>query len=251
MPTGFSGKTIEWAFQSAKLPVAKLSPWPYPYDAAFMVRHDLENFQDEISNVAASAQFENANGAKGDYYFCTGTLRQEMTNSPAVIAGLRQAVSNYNANDWSAQWRLAESPESVVGRSATTITGTGDRTRPSMSPAPICRCPDIPNGQTYAFTSLSNSFLDVEGWMSGLTNGVRAWVAPYFNATREASYQIENQLGVKITGDDKLGPFPSWTLSTQTPDKRYGLLQLPVSDWYIQSQVAQSMESGFAGGHRS
>ena len=37
---------------------------------------------------------------------------------------------------------------------------------------------------------------------------------------------------------------PSWTLSTQTPDKRYPLLQLPVSDWFIGSQVAQSMENG-------
>ena len=108
--------------------------------------------------------------------------------------------------------------------------------------------PGYPDGQTYALTSLSNSFLDVEGWLSGLTNGVRTWVAPYFNATREASYQIEEQLDVKITGEDKIGPFPNWTLSTQTPDKRYALLQLPVSDWYIQTQVAQSMESGYAGG---
>ena len=62
-----------------------------------MVRHDLEDFSEEISNVAASAQFESANGAKGEYYFCTGTLREEMSNSPAAIAGLRQAVTNYNA----------------------------------------------------------------------------------------------------------------------------------------------------------
>ena len=98
------------------------------------------------------------------------------------------------------------------------------------------------------FPSISNSFSDVEGWLSGLTNGVRAWVAPYFNATREASYQIENRLGVKITGDDKLGPFPSWTLSTQTPDMCYCLLQMPVSDWYIGFQVAQSMETGHTEG---
>ncbi len=244
---GIFRKAIEWAFQSAKLPVVKLSPWPYPYDAAFMVRHDLENFQDEISNVSASAQFENANGAKGDYYFCTGTLRDEMTNSPSVIAGLRQAVSNYNATIGPHNGGLQNPQNPALPVSAYDYWHWGPDQAFDVAGTNL-PLPGYPDGQTYAFTSLSNSFLDVEGWLSGLTNGVRAWVAPYFNATRETSYQIEDQLDVKITGDDKLGPFPSWTLSTQTPDKRYGLLQLPVSDWYIQSQVAQSMENGFAGG---
>ncbi|HXC99831.1 MAG TPA: hypothetical protein VN048_10855, partial [Verrucomicrobiae bacterium] len=71
-------KAIEWAFESANLSVAKLSPWPYQYDSAFMVRHDLEDYADEISNINYSAQFEAANGARGDYYFCTGTFRVEM-----------------------------------------------------------------------------------------------------------------------------------------------------------------------------
>ena len=66
-------RAIEWAFASANLPVPKLSPWPYPYDAAFMIRHDLENFTNEMAAVQASAQVEYTNGAKGDYYFCTGT----------------------------------------------------------------------------------------------------------------------------------------------------------------------------------
>ncbi len=244
---GIFRKAIEWAFQSAKLPVVKLSPWPYPYDAAFMVRHDLENFQDEISNVAASAQFENANGAKGDYFFCTGTLREEMTNSPAVIAGLRQAVSSYNATIGPHNGGLPnpQNPSLVISNYDYWHWGPDQALDVAGINLPL---PGYPNGQAYAFTSLSNSFLDVEGWLSGLTNGVRTWVAPYFNATREASYQIETQLDIKITGDDKLGPFPSWTLSTQTPDLRYGLLQLPVSDWYIQTQVAQSMENGHAGG---
>ena len=51
---GVFRKTIEWAFQADKLPIPKLDPWPYPYNAAFMVRHDLEDFSEEISNVAAS-----------------------------------------------------------------------------------------------------------------------------------------------------------------------------------------------------
>src|SRR6185503_20248280 len=68
-------KAIEWAFENRNLPVARLSPWPYQYDATFSVRHDLENFTNLIANIAASAQAEFTNGASGEYYFCTGTVR--------------------------------------------------------------------------------------------------------------------------------------------------------------------------------
>src|SRR5262249_20610940 len=116
-------------------------------------------------------------------------------------------------------------------------------------PGPSLPLPGFPDGRTYALASLSNSFADIEGWLGPLTNSVRNWVAPYFNATREASYQIEQQLNVKVTGDDKLTPFPSWTLSTQTPDMTYPLLQIPVSDWYtLNFLIAQSMEVNHTGG---
>src|SRR6266850_5620571 len=93
-------KAIEWASETAKLPVIRLSPWPFPYDSAFMVRHDLENFGNEIAGVEASAQFEHANGVKGDYYFCTGTLRQDMAgvyDTNAVVGSLQRAISLYGA----------------------------------------------------------------------------------------------------------------------------------------------------------
>ena len=77
-------KAIEWAFEASNVPMPRLSPWPYAYDAAFMVRHDLENYQDEIAGVEASAQFEASHGAKGDYYFCTGTLREEMAATGTI-----------------------------------------------------------------------------------------------------------------------------------------------------------------------
>ena len=76
-------KAIEWAFESAKLPVPKLSPWPYPYDAAFMLRTTWRTLPMQIAAIAASAQIEYTNGAKGDYYFCTGTLREDAP--PAMI----------------------------------------------------------------------------------------------------------------------------------------------------------------------
>ena len=75
-----------------------------------------------------------------------------------------------------------------------------------------------------------------------MTNGLRVWVAPSFNATREDSYDIQAQLGVKITGDQKLTPFPHWVVSTRTSGKRYPFLSEPVSDWFVGGLVAQSLE---------
>jgi len=71
---------------------------------------------------------------------------------------------------------------------------------------------------------------------------VRVWNACYFNATREDSRDIQAQLNIQITGDEKLGPFPHWTLSTATSGKRYGFLTEPVTDWFVGGLVAQSME---------
>ena len=45
-----------------------------------------------------------------------------------------------------------------------------------------------------------------------------------------------------MTGDQKLCPFPHWTLSTRTADKRYAFLSEPPSDWFVGGLVAQSLE---------
>jgi hypothetical protein len=271
---------IEWAFQSASLPIPKNSPWPYFYDAAVIFRHDMEAIPSDIISIENSAQFEHTNGASGDYYFCTGTLRLDMPNPTMTntIASLQRAVSLYGATIGPHNGGLTNinpyyssvynSPLVEIEPNLNQLLTNGwytafePYTFPVLPPLnsngtdydywhwgldEVLDVTNLPagftNGAQYAFTSLSNSFSDIAGW--DLTNGgPRMWVAPYFNSTREASYQIQQQLGIKVTGDDKLGPFPSWTLSTQTPDKRYPLLQLPVSDWFIGSQVAQSMENG-------
>ncbi|HMD54827.1 MAG TPA: hypothetical protein VKJ65_09785, partial [Phycisphaerae bacterium] len=267
---------IEWAFQSASLPIPKLSPWPYPYDAAVIFRHDFEAIPAAINDIESSAQFEHANGASGDYFFCTGALREdmpspEMTNT---IASLQSAVSLYGAtisphNGGLTNINPVYNPPLVeIEPYLSQLISEGwytvfePLTYPPLAPLnsngtdydywhwgldEVLDVTNLPpgftNGAQYAFTSLSNSFSDIAGWH--LTNGgPRMWVSPYFNSTREGSVQIEQELGIKVTGDDKLGPFPSWTLSTETPDLVYPLLQLPVSDWFIGSQVAQSMENG-------
>ena len=267
---------IQWAFQSAELPVVKSSPWPYPYNAAVIFRHDMEAIPTNIISIEKSALFEHTNGASGDYYFCTGALRLDMPNPTLTntIASLRRAITNNGATINSHNGGLTNintyyNPRLLVIENHLSqlisegwLAALEPYTDPTLAPfnsngleydywhwSPD-EILDQTNGSVYSLTSISNSFVDLAGW--GLTNGTpRAWVSPYFNATREGSFQIEQQLGIKITGDTKISPFPHWTLSTQTPDKLYPTLQLPVSDWFVPAppdpniiQIAQAMEAG-------
>ncbi len=262
---------IEWAFQSANVPVVKVSPWPYPYQAAVIFRHDLEAIPSLINSVESSAQFENQNGAKGEYYFCTGTLREDYspTGQTNAIASLKRAITNYGATISSHNGGLTNiniyvpplpiiellfgsDPDWYTSGNPYYDTSYGfipaDYSYWHWGPDEVLDLTNLPPGFTsgaqYALTSISNSFSDLAGW--GLTNGnsLRTWVSPDFDATREPSYQIEQQLGIKTTGEEKLGPFPSWVLSTETNDYRYSFITLPTSDWFIDTQIGQSMETG-------
>jgi Immunoglobulin I-set domain/Bacterial Ig domain/Immunoglobulin domain len=240
---GIYRNAIQWAFQTQQLAVPRLSAWPYPYDAAVMFRHDMEAIPSLINSIEISAQYEFNHGAAGDYYFCTGELREDMTNVPATVASLQRSVSNYNASVSSHNGGLTN----INAYIPPLTTNSYDYWHWGPDEVLNLNPPGYTNGQAYALASLSNSFSDIQGWIPYTNNsgGFRQWVAPYFNATREASLQLEEQLGLQIVGDDKLGPFPHRTLSTQTPDKLYAFITLPVSDWFVGSQVAQAMEDGY------
>ncbi|MGA9779592.1 MAG: tandem-95 repeat protein [Verrucomicrobiia bacterium] len=274
---------IQWAFQSDGLPVVKSSPWPYPYNAAVIFRHDMEAIPTNIISIEASAQYEHTNGASGDYYFCTGTLRLDMPNPTLTntIASLKRAITNDGATIYSHNGGLtnintyyASVGDPLISIEADLSQLLSDGWLVTLEPYTDPILDGFPNNgleydywhwgpdeildqtnnlagyasaSAYALASISNSIVNLAGW--GLTNGTPlGWASPYFNATREGSFQIEQQLGIKTTGDTKLSPFPHWTLSTQTPDKLYPILQLPVSDWFVPYQgivqIAQAMEAG-------
>jgi hypothetical protein len=217
-------RAIEWAFQSAGQPVVRLSPWPYQYDAAYMVRHDLENYVEEVANVAGSAQYENSYGAKGDYYFCTGAITDQW-NYASIVMGLTQAVA-YGATIGSHNGGLPNPLAATCG-----LTDPDLYQYFHWGPdEPL----DLAGGYDYASNSVAISFSQIDAWLTNYqTPDPRTWVVPYFNGTREDSYQIQQQLNVKITGEQKLAPFPSWTLSTRIDGLRYPFLSEPVSDWYV------------------
>jgi len=248
---------IEWAFEAANVPIVKLSPWRYEHDAAFVVRHDFENTPSRIRSIEASAQAEAAAGAQGDYYFCTGTLRVGSEDTgipeaekPDVIASVQRAVSQYGASIGSHNGGLPN-PVGSYPPTAYNYWHWGPDTALDVDPATLP--PGYASGYDYAYTSILTSFLDIEGWTAGLDNGrpgcgaagdcPRNWVSPYFNSGREGSYDILQELDSIIMGEQKLSPFPHWTLSYDTTE-RHTHVTLPVSDWYIGTSIAQSMESG-------
>ncbi len=225
-------RAIEWAFESNQQPVVKLSPWPYKYDAAYMVRHDLENYVVEIAHISDSAQYENSYGAKGDYYFCTGAITNQY-NFATIVSGLQTAVNSYGATIASHNGGLPNPNLNVVGGC---IFNVDDYNYFHWGPDDAL---DISFGYDYASNSVATSFAQIDSWVTNQSSTPRLWVAPFFNATREDCYQIQEQLNVKIAGEQKLGPFPHWNLSTRTDGKRYSFLSEPVSDWFVGTEVAQ------------
>jgi hypothetical protein len=239
---------IEWAFEAANLPIIKLSPWPYEYDAAFIVRHDFENNAASIRSIENSASFEHSVGVKGDYYFCTGTLRQEMPDKNTVVASLQRAVTNHGATIGSHNGGLRNPVNTSLPMSNFDYWHWGPDEALDITP------PGYASGKAYAQESISLSFQDIEGWLAGVDNGragcgsagncPRMWASPYMNSTREDSYDILEGLGAVSMGEQKIGPFPHRTLSTQTAGKRYPHVSVPTSDWYVGTEIPGALEWG-------
>jgi VCBS repeat-containing protein len=242
-------RAIEWAFESAGIPIVKVSPWPYQYDAAFINRHDLENNQTSIRGIESSARFEHSLGVKGDYYFSTGALRDDMAGNAAVVSSLKSAVSNYGATIGSHNGGLKNPVNPSLAQADYDYWHWGPDEALDVTP------PGYTSGKAYAKASILKSFQDIEGWLSGMDNGragcgaagncPRTWVSPYFNSTREDSRDIVDQLGAVTMGEQKISPFPHRTLSYSTPGKYFSAITLPVSDWFVNGTLVQAINDPF------
>ena len=246
---------VEWAFEAANLPIVKRSPWPYAYDAAFMVRHDFENYLGAVGGgIESSAQYEQSIGVTGDYYFCTGILREYTGDKQPYIDSIRRAVTLYGATIGSHNGGYPNIGTTPPDNGSYDYWHWGPDTmidRTSDFPAPY---QSYTNGYNYAKDSIQISFQDLEGWLAGTDNGrtgcgvagncPRTWVSPYFNSGRDRSFKIFEELGASVMGEQKVSPFPHWTLSYDpaNPDHRYNVITLPPSDWYVGSGVSQSIE---------
>ena len=245
---------IEWAFEAANLPLIKRSPWPYEYDAAFMVRHDFENLLNLVLDIENSARYEASIGVKGDYYFTTGILRtMQAKDRQPFIDSLRRAVTEYHATIGPHNGGYPNPLLKDPGLYEYWHWGPDQLLDRTSFSAPYTR---YTNGYDYARDSIQIAFEDIEDWLVNVDNGragcgaagncPRTWVSPFFNSGRDRSLKILTELGSIIMGEQKISPFPHWTLSYDpaTSGHRYPTLALPVSDWFVGSNVAQSIESG-------
>jgi len=239
-------KTINLAFESFSLPSVRVSPWRYPYDAALIVRHDFENRIDLIKTIEASADFEQANGVIGEYYISTGALRTyEGSDKADIINGMRDAVS-HGAAVGSHNGGLPNPVNPNLLPTDYDYWHWGPDEALDQSP------PGYVDGRAYASASVEASFLDIDEWLTGLDNGrpgcsaagdcPRIWASPAFNSTRDASVDLLEKLSVRTAGEQKVGPFPHWTLSYQNPGKRFSHLSIPVSSWVSSGNVLQALD---------
>jgi len=251
--------TIEWAFENAGLPLTKLSAWQYPYDAAMVVRHDFENFADQIQAIEASASVENSVGMKGDYYFTTGTLRAGSadnqlteTQKTTAIQSLRRAVSLYGATIGSHNGGL-KNPWGTYAPTEYRYWHWGPDEVVLTYPS------GYSSGRQYTQLSYQMSFNDIAGWLSGLDNGragcgtanicPRTYVSPYYRGTYEDSREVIEGLGVITSGEQNLGPLPVWAVSYETAGKKFNTVSLPTSEWYINGGITEALEIGWSSGH--
>ena len=230
-------RAIEWAFESAQRPVVRLSPWPYQYDAAFMVRHDLENSAGRnCQRQRVGPVRKRATGSKGTTISVPGRSLTSITLA-TFLPACSTAVDHYGATIGPHNGGLPN-PELSADTGSSCHFAVNDYQYFHWGPDEAY---DLAGGYAYASNSVAISFAQIETWVTNQAPDFPVWVVPYFNGTREESYQLQEQLNVKITGEQKLGPFPHWTLSTGTDGKRYPFLSEPVSDWYVGPQVAQAL----------
>lgn len=242
-------RAIEGAFASFGLPLIKVSPWPFRYDAALLSRHDFEADTTHFSQLNSSARFEKSIGVHGDYYMCTGALRVNLNNDPGLIADLQDAVGNYGATIGSHNGGLRNPNNPALSVADTDYWHWGPDEALNTTPAGYA------SGKEYAYVSLLGSFSDLERWLTGYDNGrpgcgaagncPRTFSSPYFNGTRSDSRDILQQLGVITTGEQKIGPFPHRSLSYKVAGKLFSAVQLPVSDWFVGNSVAQAIDDPF------
>ena len=228
----FFRQAIEWAFENQQIPLAKLSPWPYQYDSAFVIRHDMDLPQ-YVDWIASSAAVEKDLGVTGQYYIVTGDIR-DAGNSSYLISLIQQAkalgaeIGSHNGGLNCTPWNT-----SLI---------YGDYQYYHWSPdAAMANFPSgIPDGMQYANTSINLSFNDLESWLGERPD---VWVSPNGQGVWDETYQILDSLGIKTSGEFTSSPYPNFAFSVTNKTTYYDNYVVPFSRWIASSgAVSQSME---------
>ena len=246
----FFRRAIEWAFQSQSMALAKLSPWPYQYDSAFLIRHDGDGGS---SFVLGSAMREKTLGVTGEYWIMTGMLLDDPNNA-SLISQLQTAQNTYGAlisshnGGLNSHYWLGSSPGAYEyyhwGPDVCIVyNGTGDyppyNGTSQLNPG-HGSTPTNLYGADYANMSVKIALDNLTSWL-----GQRpiTWVSPYTDSASDKSLDILASQGIKIAEERDSGPFPSMAFSLNTPGKYYDLLEFPSQAWATSSgTVYQRLE---------
>ena len=231
----FFRRAIEWAFQSFSIPIARLSAWPYQYDSAFLIRHDMDNSEDTVPWIADSAQTEAQLGVIGEYYVVTGDVRD--SSDPSYLISLIQQAQAYGAiisihnGGLNSHYWLGTSPGDYSYYHwgpdiCITYNGTGDywpydSSGQSSNPTGLY-------GADYAKMSINLALDDIQSWTGQRPT---TWVSPWTDACSDAALDILASLGFQNAGDRDCGPFPAMALMLNTPGKYYDIIELPSQAW--------------------
>ena len=222
---GFCRKAIEWAFENAALPLTRLSPWPYQYNSAFLIRHDLDLSMNNTNWLVSSAQEEKSLGVTGQYYIVTGDVLQAPNNATLIsqiqqAAALGAEISSHNGGFAATPW----APYLKYGDWGFYHWGPDEAVAyyPSGKAA----------GITYASASINKSLTDLQTWLG---QKPVIFAAPVGRACLDDSLQILENLGVKTTGDLNMGPYPYMAFSLTNKTKTYNILEVPTTEWITDS----------------
>jgi len=246
----FFRRAIEWAFEARSLPLARLSPWPYQYDSAFIIRHDGDSGS---SFVLGSAQREKQLGVTGQYYIMTGLLLDD-SNNASYITQLQQAQNRYGAQigphngGLNSHYWLSTNPGDYAyyhwGPDICIVkNGTGDywpyNSTSQQNPGHGA-VPTILYGKDYANMSIRIALDNLTTWL-----GQRPviWVSPWADSSRDDSLEVMESQGIKTAGERNFGPFPHVALSLNTKGKYYDIIEFASEAWATSSgSVYQRLE---------
>ncbi len=224
-------EAVEWAFENQNLPLAKLSAWPYQYDSAFVVRHDMDIAYDTVRWIVESATAEKDLGVTGQYYIVTGDVR-EHADSVELISLIQQAYA-LGADMGSHNGGLPCTP--------------WDPTRPHDDYLYFHWGPDeamtkmgITEGLDYSNQSIKLSFDDLQNWVG---TRPQIWVSPAGQGCWDESYQMLDSLGIKTSGEFTASPYPNFAFSVNSQQETYSNYVVPFSRWITSlGEVCQSVE---------
>lgn len=224
-------QTVELAFKNQNVPLAKLSAWPYQYDSAFIIRHDMDFSQDSVPWITASAAAEQNIGVTGQYYINTGDVR-DAPNSAELIDLLKRA-----------QGLGAEIGSHNGGFNCTPWDPTlsyGDYFYYHWGPDKAISTMGITDGAAYSTDSIRASFDDLQTWLGQRPT---IWVAPAGQGAWPESYQILDTLGISTSGEFTTSPYPNFALNVNDPRASFSNFVVPFSRWITASgDTCQSIE---------